>query len=96
MYNILPHICRRIVSVLLHAGATISDRQREWMGSLWYDDFLMRQDLQKILESGNFKAYAKAHRQQLVTMFVRTRCFQPVPDDIVPLIVDYGFHVGFY
>ena len=38
----------------------------------------------------------KAHRQRLVAMFVRTRCFQPVPDDIVPLIVDYGFHLGFY
>ena len=34
-------------------------------------------------------------RQKLVAMFVRTRCFQPVPDEIVPLIVDYGFHVGF-
>ena len=52
--------------------------------------------LRMIEAAGGFKAYAKAHRQQLVTMFVRTRCFQPVPDDIVPLIVDYGFHVGFY
>ena len=48
------------------------------------------------MEAGGFKAYAKAHRQKLVAMFVRTRCFQPVPDDIVPLIVDCGFHVGFY
>ena len=48
------------------------------------------------MEAGGFKAYAKTHRQKLVAMFVRTRCFQPVPDEIVPLIVDYGFHVGFY
>ena len=92
----VPHICRRIVSILLHAGATISNKQRERMGSLFYDDFLMREYLQKILKAGDFKAYAKAHRHQLVAMFVRTRCFQPVPDEIVPLIVDYGFHVGFY
>ena len=96
LHATVPHICRRIVSILLHAGATISDKQQGRMGSLWYDDFLMRQYLQKILEAGNFKAYAKTHRQQLVAMFVRTRCFQPVPDEIVPLIVDYGFHVGFY
>ena len=48
------------------------------------------------MKGGGFKAYAKAHRQKLVAMFKRTRCFQPVPDEIVPLIVDYGFHVGFY
>ena len=48
------------------------------------------------MQADGFKAYAKAHRQKLVAMFVRTRCFQPVPDEIVPLIVDYGCHVGFY
>ena len=30
------------------------------------------------------------------TLWTYYRCFQPVPDEIVPLIVDYGFHVGFY
>ena len=83
-------ICRRIVRVLLQAGATISDQYLSLCG--WETS----QYLEKILKAGNFKAYAKAHRQKLVAMFVRTRCFQPVPDDIVPLIVDYGFHVGFY
>ena len=50
----------------------------------------------ELMPAPHLKAYAKAHRQKLVAMFVRTRCFQPVPDEIVPLIVDYGFHVGFY
>ena len=59
-------------------------------------DYVIRLYLQKIANAGGFKAYAKAHRQKLVTMFVRTRCFPRVPDEIVPLIVDYGFHVGFY
>ena len=83
-------ICRRIVRVLVQAGATISDQYLSLCG--WETS----RYLQKIVNAGNFKAYAKAHRQQLVTMFVRTRCFPRVPDDIVPLIVDYGFHVGFY
>ena len=50
--------------------------------------------LKKIVKAGNFKAYAKAHRQQLVAMFARS--FRRVPAEIVPLIVDYGFHIGFY
>ena len=61
-----------------------------------YNDDSIHPYIVKVMKTGNFKAYAKAHRQQLVTMFVRTRCFQRVPDEIVPLIVDYGCHVGFY
>ena len=48
----------------------------------------------KVMEADGFKAYAKAHRQKLVAMFARS--FRRVPAEIVPLIVDYGFHVGFY
>ena len=82
--------CRRIVRVLLQAGATITDQYLE-LSDPWTSQYL-----KKIVNAGDFQAYAKAHRQQLAKMFVRTRCFQPVPDDIVPLIVDCGFHVGFY
>ena len=89
--HVAPQICRRLCSVLLRAGANISDVQLDD-----YTDYVIRPYLQKIANAGGFKAYAKAHRQKLVAMFVRTRCFQRVPDEIVPLIVDYGFHVGFY
>ena len=89
----VPHICRRLCSVLLHAGATIPD-QDIYLNC--FKDDSIHPYLQKIVNAGDFKAYAKTHRQKLVTMFVRTRCFQRVPDEIVPLIVDYGFHVGFY
>ena len=87
-----------MVSILLKAGATIPDRMRESLlsDSYFFEDDLISPYLRKIVNAGGFKAYAKAHRQQLVTMFVRTRCFQRVPDEIVPLIVDYGCHVGFY
>ena len=89
-------ICRRMVSILFQAGATISDLQWRLMEAGHYHDDSIYPYIVKIMEAGGFKAYAKAHRQKLVAMFVRTRCFQPVPDEIVPLIVDYGFHVGFY
>ena len=90
-------IYRRLVRVLLQAGATISDQRLSYYSAFDYAEYdLIRPYLQKILKAGGFKAHAKAHRQKLVTMFVRTRCFQPVPDEIVPLIVDYGFHIGFY
>ena len=94
--SVESNMCRRLCSVLLHAGATISYQWlHQFMGDFFKDD-LIHPYLEKVAKAGGFKAYVKAHRQQLVTMFVRTRCFQQVPDEIVPLIVDYGFHVGFY
>ena len=94
--GVVPN-CRRMVSILFQAGATISDLQWRLMesGTNYHDDSIYPY-IVKVMQADGFKAYAKAHRQKLVAMFVRTRCFQPVPDDIVPLIVDYGFHVGFY
>ena len=86
-------ICRRIVRVLLQAGAIISDVQLGWLqrGTSQYD--LMHPYLKKIVNAGGIKAYAKAHRARLVAVFVpKLR----LPADVVPLVVDYGFHVGFY
>ena len=90
---ISPSCPNCIVSILLQAGATIPEARLRFE---YIRDEFLSQYLQKILKAGGFKAHAKTHRQKLVAMFVRTRCFQPVPDEIVPLIVDYGFHVGFY
>ena len=85
----------QIVRVFLQAGATISDLKRYQLNRP-EDTHYNSPYLKKIVKAGNFKAYSKAHRQKLVAMFVRTRCFQRVPAEIVPLIVDYSFHVGFY
>ena len=95
-WNGVVPICRRMASILFEAGATISDQQRRLMEAGYDHDDSIYPYIVKVMKGGGFKAYAKAHRQKLVAMFVRTRCFQPVPDEIVPLIVDYGFHVGFY
>ena len=93
--GVVPN-CRRMVSILFQAGATISDLQWSLMEAGHYNDDSIHPYIVKVMQADGFKAYAKAHRQKLVAMFVRTRCFQPVPNDIVPLIVDYSFHVGFY
>ena len=85
-----------MVSILFQAGATISDLQWSLMEAGHYHDDSIHPYIVKVMQADGFKPYAKVHRQKLVAMFVRTRCFQPVPNDIVPLIVDYGFHVGFY
>ena len=90
---ISPSCPNCIVSILLQTGATIPEARLRFE---YIRDEFLSQYLQKILKAGGFKAPAKTHRQKLVAMFVRTRCFQRVPDEIVPLIVDYGFHVGFY
>ena len=74
----------------------LSDQQRRLMEAGFYHDDSIYPYIVKVMQADGFKAYAKAHRQKLVAMFERTRCFQPLPDDIVPLIVDCGFHVGFY
>ena len=86
-------ISDQIVRVFLQAGATISDLKRYQLNRP-EDTHYNSPYLKKIVKAGNFKAYAKAHRQQLVAMFARS--FRRVPAEIVPLIVDYGFHVGFY
>ena len=94
--DIVPPFSHQIVNILLRAGANISDQMLGRLERGTSSKVFWHPYLQKIVNAGGIKAYAKAHRQQLATMFVRTRCFQPVPDDIVPLIVDYVFHVGFY
>ena len=83
-------------NILLRAGANISDQMLGRLERGTSSKVFWHPYLQKIVNAGGINAYAKAHRQQLATMFVRTRCFPRVPDEIVPLIVDYVFHVGFY
>ena len=47
----------------------------------------------KVVSAGGFPAYEKAHRARLVATFVpKLR----IPADVVPLVVDFWAHVGFY
>ncbi len=53
-------------------------------------------DCDDLITDTGHDGHTPLERAAYMAMFVRTRCFQPVPDEIVPLIVDYSFHVGFY
>ena len=51
--------------------------------------------LQKINAAGGWKAYEKAHRTKLLATFV-PKFTHLVPPELVPLIVEFSFHIGFY
>ena len=51
--------------------------------------------LQKIEAAGGWKAYEKAHRATLLATFV-PKFTHLVPPELVPLIVEFSFHIGFY
>ena len=51
--------------------------------------------LATIEEAGGFKAYEKAHRTRLLATFT-PKFTHLVPEELVPLIVEFSFHVGFY
>ena len=71
-----------MVPLLVRAGATINER---------YAD---RSDyLKAVLEAGGIRAYEKQHRTTLANVLNRgTR----LPADVIPKIVDYWAHVGWY
>ncbi len=68
--------------LLVRAGATINER---------YAD---RSDyLKAVLEAGGIRAYERQHRTTLANVLNRgTR----LPADVIPKIVDYWAHVGWY
>ena len=51
--------------------------------------------LQKIEAAGGWKAYEKAHRVTLLATFV-PKFTHLVPPELVPLILEFSFHIGFY
>ena len=79
----MPRLRRnRMVPLLVRAGATINER---------YAD---RSDyLKAVLEAGGIRAYERQHRTTLANVLNRgTR----LPADVIPKIVDYWAHVGWY
>ena len=91
-----------VVSLLLRAGAHISAEEitrvvaaSQLPGSLprVLPDPLDRY-LKKVIAAGGFTAYERAHRARLVAMLVPKLTHMPA--DIIPLVVDFWCHVGFY
>ena len=101
---------RRIVPMLLRAGSDMPPLDRLPYGGYEqpFPDFrpftgtdrrILQKYLKKILKSGpkgrgTFATYEKAHREKLARVFVPK--FPQIPAEIVPTIVAFAFHTGWY
>jgi len=102
--------CRRIVPLLLRAGSDMPSLDRLPYGETdqpfphvkpfgGSDRQILQNYLRKILLSGpkgrgTFATYEKAHRAKLSAIFVPK--FPQLPAEIVPTIVAFAFHTGWY
>ena len=86
----------RLWSILFRGGATIPTDD-DYAADVLEDYTRHRAHpyLRKIETAGGWKAYEKAHRTKLLATFV-PKFTHLVPKELVPLIVEFSFHVGFY
>ncbi len=82
----------RLWPVLLRGGTLLPPRNAPFSTGL-----LNRSHpyLQKIDAAGGWKAYEKAHRAALQAIFA-PKFTHLVPPELVPLILEFSFHLGFY
>ena len=101
---------RRILPMLLRAGSDMPPLDRLPYGGYEqpFPDFrpftgtdrrILQKYLKKILKSGpkgrgTFATYEKAHREKLARVFVPK--FPQLPPDVIPTIVAFAFHTGWY
>ena len=85
---------RRSWPLLLRAGSILPTGQNPLRHSN-YNTHRAHPYLQKIETAGGFKALAKAHREKLLATFT-PKFTHLVPPELVPIIVEFSFHVGFY
>ena len=90
----LGYNTRPIWPILLRAGAIIPTESDHYDESEWAT-CRAHPYLQKIEAAGGWKAYEKAHRTKLLATFV-PKFTHLVPPELVPLIVEFSFHIGFY
>ena len=90
----IAHCRRRIWPLLLRAGAILPTGENGYLPSN-YHTHRTHPYLRKLDAAGGFKAYAKAHRTKLLATFT-PKFAHLVPPELVPLIVEFSFHVGFY
>ena len=83
----------RVIPVLLRYGADLGRAlsgtrapHRRTVNKLY---------LERVHAAGGWKAYEKAHRTRLLATFV-PKFTHLVPPELVPLIVEFSFHIGFY
>ena len=85
---------RRIWPLLLRGGSILPTREQDHPMH-GYDTNRAHPYLQKLDAAGGFKAYEKAHRTKLLATFT-PKFTHLVPPELVPIIVEFSFHVGFY
>ena len=90
----IGHGRRRIWPVLLRAGAIVPTGENDDRPPN-YNTHRAHPYLRKLDAAGGFKAYEKAHRARLLATFT-PKFTHLVPEELVPLIVEFSFHVGFY
>ena len=92
----IAHDLRRLWPILFRGGAVIpnNDDFAAWVFE-GYTTNRAHPYLRKIETAGGWKAYEKAHRTKLLATFV-PKFTHLVPKELVPLIVEFSFHVGFY
>ena len=92
-----PRVRRnRMVPLLVRAGATIDeDRHTSYsLSSSSKFSYADRSDyLKAVLEAGGIRAYERQHRTTLANVLNRGN---RLPADVIPKIVDYWAHVGWY
>ena len=80
-----PKLWRRAYPHLLRAGARIPHISPNYR-TIPY--------IQKVVAAGGFVPYERAHRASLAAIFVPR--FPQLPEEIVPRIVEFWAHTGFY
>ena len=86
---------RRLWPLLLRAGSILPTPGHSPLRHPNYSTHRAHPYLQKIETAGGFEAVAKAHRTKLLATFT-PKFTHLVPPELVPLIVEFSFHVGFY
>ena len=84
-----PKLWRRAYPHLLRAGARMPRISPNYRTI--YD---LPPYIQKVVEAGGFVPYERAHRASLAAIFVPR--FPQLPEEIVPRIVEFWAHTGFY
>ena len=95
MEEVIEMGLRRLWPVLLRAGAVLPTRVTPYQ-SREYDTNRAHPYLVRVESAGGFKAYERAHREKVLATFTPKFAHLVPQWRVVPLIVEYAFHFGFY
>ena len=90
----IAHGRRHVWPLLLRAGAILPTGENGYLPSN-YHTHRTHPYLRKLDAAGGWKAYEKAHRTRLLASFT-PKFTHLVPPELVPLILEFSFHIGFY